>query len=403
MQPPNKTGSGIPDTEVVIIGAGPYGLSAGAHLLAAGIDVRIFGKPMEFWDQKMPAGMLLRSPRIASNLSAPASAHMLDDYEVAAGLAPKTPVPLATFVQYGQWFQQQAVPNLDFREVQNVTHSEEGFRIILEDGVSFSAKRVVVAAGIGPFKKIPEVFQSLPSSQMTHCYSGFEVHSFRGKRVAVIGAGQSSLESAALLHEAGAQVEIIARIPALRWIGQHPWLHHLGPVSSMLYSKHDIGPAGISRLVAGPNLLRRIPLQWRDKIRTRAVRSAGSNWLPARLKNVSTKTSRFVVEARSAGSMVNLKLNDGTSSSFDHVLLGTGYSVDISKYEFLSSPLLQGVQLFEGYPVLKPGFESSLPGLHFIGASAARVFGPLLYFVTGTEFASEALTSKIVRNARVRR
>jgi thioredoxin reductase len=407
LSPVRPTGSDrpsrVPDAEVAVIGAGPYGLSVAAHLKAAGVDVRIVGKPMEFWADKMPAGMLLRSPRVASNLSDPSAAHTLDAFESANGIAPAAPLPLETFVDYGQWFQRQLVSNLDQREVAAIEVSGHGFRILLNDGGSFLSKRVVVAAGIGPFQQVPRVFSSLPSAQVIHCYSGFNVRAFAGQRVAVIGAGQSSLESAALLHEAGAEVEVIARIPALRWIGQHPWLHRLGPISSIMYSKHDIGPAGISRLVAAPNLVRRVPPEWRDKIRTRAVRPAGSAWLPARLKNVNIKTGRFVAEARSLGSQVQLKLNDGSVSFVDHVILGTGYSVDISRYKFLPPAIVKQVQVFDGYPVLDSGFRSSLPGLHFIGAPAARTFGPLLYFVAGTEFSSVELTSEIVKHRLVAR
>jgi len=293
------------------------------------------------------------------------------------------------------------IPHLDQREVATVERTEKGFRTLLADETAVHSKRVVVAAGIGPFQRVPAEFRSLPDSTVTHCYSGFDVRGYAGLKVAVIGAGQSALESAALLHEAGAEVEIIAKISALRWIGQHPWLHHLGPVSSILYSKHDVGPAGISRLVAAPNLVRCIPLAWRDRIRTRAVRPAGSRWLPARLQGVIIKTSRFVTEARPVGSRVQLKLDDGSSSLTDRVLLGTGYSVDISRYSFLSRDLLKQVRVFDGYPVLESGFQSSLSGLHFIGATAARTFGPLLYFVAGAEFASKAVVSKIVRNKTV--
>jgi FAD-dependent urate hydroxylase len=407
LSPVRPTGSDGPsrvlDGEVAVIGAGPYGLSAAAHLKAAGVDVRIFGKPMEFWADKMPAGMLLRSPRVASNISDPCASHTLDAFRSADGMTPAAPIPLEIFVDYGQWFQRQLISNLDQREVAAIEVSGNGFRILLNDGISFLSKRVVVAAGIGPFQQIPKVFRSLPSAQVTHCYSGFEVNAFAGQRVAVVGAGQSSLESAALLHEAGAEVEVIARIAALRWIGQHPWMHRLGPISSMLYSKHDIGPAGISRLVATPNLVRCVPLAWRDKIRTRAVRSAGSAWLPARLKDVKIKTGRFVAEARSLGSQVQLKLDDGSVSFVDHVILGTGYSVDISRYKFLPPAIVKQVQVFDGYPVLDSGFCSSLPGLHFIGAPAARTFGPLLYFVAGTEFSSSTLTSEIFKNRLVAR
>jgi len=206
------------------------------------------------------------------------------------------------------------------------------------------------------------------------------------------------LESGALLHEGGADVEVIARIPALRWIGKHPWLHRLGPLSSMLYSSHDVGPAGISRLVAAPNLLRQIPLKLRDRIRVRAVRPAGSRWLPARLEQVKLTTGRFVTEANSVGQVVELKLDDGSRRLVDHVLLGTGYSVDIARYRFMSPDLVRQVSLIDGYPRLLTGFASSVPGLHFIGAAAARTFGPLLYFVAGTEFASRELSPHMARN-----
>jgi hypothetical protein len=207
------------------------------------------------------------------------------------------------------------------------------------------------------------------------------------------------LESAALLQEAGAEVELIARIAALRWIGMHPWLHRLGPISSMLYSPHDIGPAGISRLVAAPNLVKQIPLQLRDKIRKRAVRAAGSQWLPPRLKKVKLTTGRLVTAAISNRQEVKLTLDDASYRVVDHVLLGTGYSVDITRYGFLLPELLSQLDLMDGYPRLKSGFRSSVPGLHFIGATAARSYGPLLYFVAGTEFASIELASHVSRHS----
>lgn len=386
------------DCEVAVIGAGPYGLSAGAHLKANGVSVRVFGEPMEFWAHKMPEGMLLRSPRVASNISDPTHEYTLEAYESASGRAPSAPVPLETFVDYGKWFKKQLGPDLDQRNVAQIKLENTGFRLIVEGGEEISCKRIVVAAGIGPFKTKPEVFKHLDPMFASHCYEGRSIRSLAGKRVAVIGAGQSALESAALLHEGGAEVEVIAKIPQLRWIGKYPLLHNLGPISALLYSDHDVGPAGISRLVAMPNVVRHIPLTLRDKIRKRAVRPAGSKWLPERLVKVKISTGRFVKEASPAGQAVRLKLDDGSERSVDHVLMGTGYSVDIQKYDFMSHDLLSHIQLFDGYPVLRSGFRSSVPGLHFIGATAARSFGPLLYFVAGTEFASRELTSQILRD-----
>lgn len=383
--------------DVAVIGAGPYGLSAGVHLKAKGMAVCVFGEPMEFWANKMPEGMLLRSPRVASNLSDPGKAFTLEAYEAAARKEPCAPLPLDTFVEYGRWFRHQLGSNLDQRTISRVDRDHSGFTLTAQDGEEIRAKYVVVAAGIGPFRKKPAVFENLSPQQAIHCYEGRDVRKFSGKRVAVVGAGQSALESAALIHEAGAEVEVIARQDHLNWIGKHSWLHHMGPLTSMLYSSHDVGPLGISRLVAYPNLVSFIPLKLRDRIRTRAVRPAGSRWLPARLKEVKLTTRRSVSQAITSGEMIRLKLDDGSERQVEHVVLGTGYQVDISKYDFLPQQLTREIKQFGGYPKLASGFRSSVPGLYFIGATAARSFGPLLYFVAGTEFASRELVSGLSR------
>jgi FAD-dependent urate hydroxylase len=388
------------DCEVAVIGAGPYGLSAGVHLKAKGIATRVFGDPMDFWANKMPEGMLLRSPRVASNISDPDRAFTLEAYEAASKREPCAPVPLDTFVEYGKWFRHQLGPDLDQRTVLRVDRDQIGLKLTLQDGAEIRSTHVVVAAGVGPFMRKPAVFQNLSPQHAIHCYEGRDVRRFEGKRVAVIGAGQSALESAALLHEAKAKVEVIARQPRVRWIGMHSWLHHMGPLSSMLYSSHDVGPLGISRLVAYPKLVSHVPLRLRDRIRTRAVRSAGSRWLPARLAAVKITTGRSVVHANAPGDEVALKLDDGAERRVDHVLLGTGYSVDITRYGFLPPELTRDIEQFEGYPKLASGFRTSVPGLHFIGATAARSFGPLLYFVAGTEFASRELADHISRTRR---
>jgi thioredoxin reductase len=392
-----RTGSKPDSAEVAVIGAGPYGLSAGVHLKAKGIRVRVFGEPMEFWAKKMPEGMLLRSPRVASTISNPGHKLNLEDYESAERIQPKAPLPLDTFVEYGQWLSQKLGSDLDTRTVARVDREPQGFRLTLADGETVRSEKVVVATGIGPFRRKPAVFKDLPLEYVSHCYEGRDVQRFRGKKVAVIGAGQSALESAALIHEAGADVELIVRNPDVKWIGGHPWLHQLGPISRMLYSSHDVGPVGISRLVAYPKLMSFVPLKLRDKIRKRAVRSAGSRWLPERLKSVKLTTGRYVSQASAMGGGLVLKLDDGSERRVNHVVLGTGYEVDISRYEFLPPELVQEISQFGGYPKLTGGFRCSVPGLHFIGATAARSFGPLLYFVAGTEFASHELVSHIAK------
>lgn len=383
--------------DVTIIGAGPYGLSAAAHLSEAGIDVQVFGEPMEFWANRMPAGMLLRSPREASTIADPRNSFTLETFESASGTVPVKRVKWETFVDYGKWFQKQLSAKLDRREVIEVRREGAIFKIVLSDGEVRTTHRLVVAGGIGPFKKSPEVFSQLSPSHASHCYEG-QKFSEMGKKVAVIGAGQSALESAAILHESGVEVEVIARIPVLRWIGMHQRLHQLGPISSALYSKHDIGPIGISRLVAYPHLLYHFPMGAKDRIRKRAVRSAGAPWLIPRLQGVKITAGCHVLSAKEVGDHVHLTLSDGSERRVDHVLMGTGYVVDIAKYKFLAPELVREIRQLDGYPDVEAGFSTSVPGLHFIGATAARKFGPLVYFVTGTEFASRELTTWMRRN-----
>ncbi len=330
------------DYDVAVIGAGPYGLSAATYLKVLGLSVKVFGEPMAFWANTMPEGMLLRSPRVATTIADPESALSLEAFEAATGTQPTAPVPLSTFVQYGCWFRHHLGSIVERTNVASVNRQNSFFKLRLKDGAELTSHRVIVAAGVGAFQAKPTVFDRLSPALVSHCYEGRKVREFVGKRVAVIGAGQSALESAALLHEAGSEVEVIARIPALRWIGQHAWLHHLGPLSSMLYSQHDIGPMGISRLVAYPNLVARLPLGIREKIRTRAVRPAGSAWLPPRLTNVKISTGCGVASADVMGDAVRLKLDDGSERRIDHVLLGTGYRVDLSRYELPASVAARG-------------------------------------------------------------
>jgi len=101
-------------------------------------------------------------------------------------------------------------------------------------------------------------------------------------------------------------------------------------------------------------------------------------------------TGRCVVSARN-GDGVLIELDDGTTRHVDHVMLGTGYRVDIGRYEFLDEKLLTRIYRVGGYPVLRRGLESSVPGLHFLGAPAAWSYGPLMRFVSGTWWAGNAL------------
>lgn len=391
--------------DAVIIGAGPYGLSAAAHLRAIkGLEVRVFGEPMSFWDQNMPAGMFLRSNWTATRIADPDRLLSLEAYQAAAGDRFSVPVPLDRFVQYGLWYQRQAVPDLDRRKVVRVESGSKGFQLSLEGGETVNSRSVIVATGIGSFAWRPKEFQDLPCSLASHTSVHRDFMQFAGKKVLVVGSGQSALESGALLHESGAEVEVIARAPLIHWLQGRlsKTLHHgLGKlVRQLLYSPVDVGPAGLSQLMARPDLLRQLPRGLQDKLRKRAVRPAGARWLVDRLHDVPLRLGRTVVSVVPFGERVKVRLDDGSERTVDHVLLGTGYRVDVSKYDFLSPSLVESIERFNGYPVLKDGLETSVPGLHILGAPASWSFGPLMQFVSGTTYASGALTRVLGGKAR---
>lgn len=384
------------DCNVTIIGAGPYGLSAAAYLLAAGIEARVFGQPMSFWENHMPLGMCLRSNWGASHIADPSQKLTLDEYCRQNGNHVSKPIPLQRFVDYGRWYQAQAVPDLDRRGISTIEPSSGGgFKVGVADGESFTSRRVVVATGINAFASRPAEFETIPPALASHSGEHNNLLKFKGQSIAVIGAGQSAFESAALLKEAGIAVEVIARQRILNWVGLHPRLHHLGPISRTLYSTRDVGPAGISRLVAAPRIFNKFPRWFQERTAYRAIRPAVAGWLRPRLRDVRVTLGRRVVSATVAGSRLRLRLDDNTDRLIDHALLATGFRVDVSRYPFLSLSLLKQLQTIEGYPILKRGLECSISGLHFLGKPAAWSFGPLLGFVSGAEFASNELVRSI--------
>jgi hypothetical protein len=388
----------VSDCNVAVIGAGPYGLSAATYLRAAGVERRVFGDPMSFWANQMPAGMCLRSNWGASHIADPKGELTLDAYRDQNGNHIGKPIPLDRFVDYGQWYQRKAVPDVERRYIRTVDIAPRGFKVVLNDGEEFLSRRIVLATGISTFATRPAEFENIPTALASHTSDHKDLTKFKGQRVVVLGGGQSALESGALFKEMGIEAEVIARRPALNWVGLHSNLHHLGLLSRLMYSKCDVGPAGISRLVAMPHLFRQLPREIQDRTAYRAIRPAGAGWLQPRLTGVTITLGRKLISATSTGSKLRLNFDDGSDRVVDHALLATGFRVDVSRYGFLSPSILQRLKTVDGYPVLKRGLESSVPGLHFLGKPAAWSFGPLLCFVSGTEFAANELVDGITRS-----
>jgi thioredoxin reductase len=396
--------------DVAIIGAGPYGLSIAAHLRALGVDYRIFGNPMSTWLTQMPKGMRLKSEGFASSLSDPSSTFPLAAFCKESGLPYADlglPVSLDTFTAYGLEFQKRFVPNLENKQVLSVRRSGDNFQIRLESGETVIAHRVIMAVGISHFGYVPPVLSELPEEFVTHSSRHHSLEHFRGKEVAVVGAGASAVDIAALLHQAGAAVQLIARKPAIRF-HDPPTGKPRSLVQRLKHPQTGIGFGWrMVFYVNTPHLFHLLPEQVRLGV-VRKTLGPAPGWfvkndvvghvpfhLATEVQSAKIENGRLALELTSSQGTKNLVV--------DHVIAATGYRVNVNRLQFLDPDLMTAIKAVESTPVLSMNFESSVPGLFFVGTSAANSFGPLMRFAYGAEYVAGRLCRHIFKSLPVRR
>jgi hypothetical protein len=390
------------DTDVVVIGAGPNGLSVAAHLKDSGIEHRVFGHIMGAWRFNMPAGMILKSEPYASDLSAASPGYLAGDYcRAEQEVYHERVVPLSReqFVGYGSWFARQLVPDVEETEVVSLSESSEGFLVRTAEGEALTAARVVVATGVIPFAFLPPELAGLPSDLVSHTSTHADLSRFRGKEVLVVGGGQSALETAALLHEQGSVVKIVVRN---EWGVFWPAANRTAPTRLQRLR------TPVVRLCEGwpcwrydrlPDAFRLLPERARIKRGLGFLGPAGSWWLRERVEGqIPMLVGHKVLSAEAAGDRVRLHLRspDGVVvEDADHVIAGTGFRFDLSRLAYLDPSLRAVLEITAGAPVLSRNLESNISGLYFTGALAAPSLGPLMRFVAGTHFTGPRVASRL--------
>jgi FAD-dependent urate hydroxylase len=396
----------------VVIGAGPYGLAVAAHLRARGMPVRVFGDVMATWRDHMPAGMYLKSTPVASSISAPAAGYTLAAFCARSGLPPlgeDEPVPVDLFIRYGQWFAKQLVPDIEPRDVRQLERDQRGFRLTLDDGEELRTDSVVMAGGMADYAYVPEELAAAapagpsPAAAVSHSSQHHDLSGFAGQDVAVIGAGQSALESAALLHEAGAKVQVLARGQAR--FGSPPKPAARGPARLLPRPHSPLGPTWrIYPFSHAAGFFRYLPAQTRLDLVKRVLGPLGAWWLRDRVEGrIPIRQGLRIRHAKQEGSKVLLTLESAagqpTELEVGHVIAATGYRVDLEKVGFLGADCRDRIQVLAGFPCLSPSFESSVPGLFFAGLTAAAAFGPVMRFVCGTPYAGRRISEAVVGRA----
>jgi thioredoxin reductase len=386
-----------------IIGAGPYGLSIAAHFRSRGISFRIFGRLMDSWQKHMPKGMCLKSDGFASSIFDPKSNFTLRNYCAQKGIEyadSGIPVRLDTFSSYGAAFKERMVPELEDKMVTSLERVPGGFRLGLDSGETFTAQKVVLAVGITHFEYVPENLANLPAEFLTHSFRHHDLEAFRGRNVVVIGGGSSASDLAGLLHEVGADVQLVSRRTELKFhgapTGKKPswWQKIKRPQSG-------IGPGWRLRFFAdAPMAFYYLP----ESLRLEAVRRVlgpSGGWfaktkvigkVPLLLGYTPERT-----EVRNGRAVLHLRAQDGSQREVvtEHVIAATGYKVDMERLKFVSPEIRSSLKLVGGSPVLSSGFESSVPGLYFAGLTAANSFGPVMRFAVGAGFAARTLTRAV--------
>ena len=397
------------DIDVAIVGSGPYGLSTAAHLRQRGVQVRVFGPLMETWRTAMPAGMLFKSDGFATSLSAPIEGWTINEYFERTGTeyldSTLSRVVLERFVEYGEGFQRELVPDFDSRLVAGVASVPGGFSLSLEDGEELTARRVVLAVGITHYAYVPPEFR-LPGGRVTHTSEHSTFSEFAGRQVAVIGAGSSAVEITAALLDAGAHVHLLARAAQVPfWPPPDPSAPPPSRWQRLRAPSSGLGPGWRNWLCEElPDVFRHLPPDRRLNAVKKHLGPVSPGWLRDKvLGSADVRTQTTVSELRLTDEGVALETVDthGARSELlvEHVICGTGYTADIDRLTFIDPALRGAMKRVGSMPQLSGNFESSILGLYFVGAAAAGTFGPLLRFVVGTEFTAPRVAGHLASRA----
>ena len=417
MTPPRST-----NLPVVIVGAGPYGLSLAAHLREAAIPFRIFGRPMQSWATQMPTGMKLKSDGFASNLSAGATPFTLEDFcRLTKRPYHPTQIPVAVedFIAYGQEFAARFVPNLEPCDVVSVDRIDDRlhpsdrtiFRLTLATGEVLHSGHVVLATGLSLFQYIPQRLAALSKDLVTHTTDHRDFSAFAGRDVVVLGRGASSLNAAALLHEAGSRVTLLTRKPRIH-------IHSAGSAGPrslferLRYPSTPLGPSIRSWMACNtPDLFHALPEPIRKLLVYKHLGPAGGSALKDRVLGkfpmllgwsiASTELAKIEKPGYSGTLIRLLLINDAGEQKqllTSHIIAGTGFRISLSRMHFLADSLRLDIRTgSSGAPKLSRNFQSSIPGLYFIGPASSAAFGPLQRFAAGSEYAARRVTHHLLR------
>jgi cation diffusion facilitator CzcD-associated flavoprotein CzcO len=389
------------NTDLLIIGAGPFGLAVAAQAAHDGIEYLIVGKPMEFWRQNMPKGMFLRSA-CDWHLD-PLNQHTIEAFLSIHDTTPKEvePLSLEFYLSYAEWFRQQKNINPLPVYIQSIDrlqpsannandHSQLNpfFVATTADGETIEAQRVVLAPGFKHFAHIPgELTAILPQGRHQHTSTFVDFDNAKDKRFLIIGGRQSAYEWAALLLEAGASAVHLSHrhaTPAFD-VADWSWVNEL-----------------VDNMAEDPNWFRRLSQTEKDEVSHRLWaegRLKLEPWLAPRLKGDRVRLwpqTHLVSCTETPNGELEAVLSNGETITIDTIVLATGYKVDIARLPILSPNLLEQLKTRNGFPVLDDHFETSIRGLFITSMPAMQDFGPFFGFTISVRTSAKLICQRLL-------
>jgi FAD-dependent urate hydroxylase len=376
------------DTNLLIIGAGPFGIALAAQAAHDGVEHVIVGRPMEFWRRNMPKGMFLRSA-CDWHLD-PQNVHTIEAYlqEEGKTSGDVEPLSLDFYLAYVDWFRKQKKVEPRGVYVERLDHDGRSFVATTSDGETINAKKVVLAPGFKHFANVPEELRAkLPENNFEHTCNFTDFTAARQKRYLIIGGRQSAYEWAALLLESGAAAV---------------HLSHRHPSPTFEIAEWDWVKLIVDSMVEDPNYFRRLPQTEKDAISHRMWaegRLKLEPWLEPRLNDarlrVYPNTELATCTQHETGELT-ATLTNGETFNVDHVVLATGYKVDIAKLPLLAAGnLLNQLEMRNGFPVLDDHFQTSIPGLFITSMPAGQDFGPFFGFTVSVRTSAKLIGERL--------
>ena len=376
------------ETDLLIIGAGPFGLAIAAQAAHAGIDHLIVGKPMEFWRRHMPQGMYLRSA-CDWHLDAQNKA-TIEKFLETQGKTSRDVEPLSLdfYLSYVDWFQQQKNIQPLPVYIRQLDHSSNFFSATTADGDTIRARRVVLAPGFKHFTNVPdELTNRLPAGRFVHTCDFNDFSNSGGRRYLIIGGRQSAYEWAALLVEADAAVVHIAHRHESPTFEEADWSW----VNTV-----------VDNIPANPNWFRNLSQAEKDQVAHRLWaegRLKLEPWLAPRLQNdrVHVWPSAEVVSGREQdGGALQVELTNGQTVVVDQIIFATGYKVNIAQLPVLAAGnILSALKTRNGFPELDDHFETSVPGLFITSMPASQDFGPFFGFTVAVRASAQLICERL--------